>query len=109
MPTIKLVKSRKLMTANIRANSKQYNSKRWKRMREVMMRDFPVCEMCLQEGRTTPSQLVHHKRPWQFGRTDTEQEELMFDYDNLQCLCNECHSKVHHGMNIAAAYERVKR
>jgi 5-methylcytosine-specific restriction protein A len=78
-------------------------------MREVMMRDFPVCEECLKEGRTSPSQLVHHIRPWQLGRTEAEQEALMYDYDNLQCLCNDCHVKIHHGMNIAAAYEHVKR
>jgi len=107
MAHIKLVKHKSQYKPK-ESNSKAYNSARWIKIRSAMMRDYPVCQRCLEEGRTRASQLVHHIIPWQSGRSEAEQEELMYSLDNLQCLCHVCHNEIHHKMNIAAAWERIK-
>lgn len=104
----KLVKTRRQYKPK-EANTKAYNSTRWTKIRATMMRDYPVCQRCLEQGRTTAAQLVHHIIPWQTGRSEDEQEALMYDYSNLQTLCHICHNELHHKMNISAAWERIKR
>lgn len=108
MAHIKLAKTRKDYRRKPE-NVKMYTSTRWVKLRKRKVADFPLCEECLKEGKTTPTQLVHHIKPWQLGRNEYEQDELQFDYDNLQSLCHDCHNKIHNKMNIAAAFERKGR
>lgn len=108
MAHIKLVKTRRQYKPK-ESNVKAYHSARWDRIRKTMLRDYPLCQRCLEQGRSRASQLVHHIIPWQTGRTETEQDELMYSYDNLQCLCHVCHNEIHHKMNISAGWERIKR
>ena len=53
---------------------------------------------CKRNGRVTEGQAVHHKRPWKDGDTPEEQEDLLWDLDNLEVVCNECHIKLHQAM-----------
>ena len=46
----------------------------------------PLCRMCKQQGRLTPSNTVDHVKP---HRGDWA---LFTDYSNLQSLCRSCHS-----------------
>jgi 5-methylcytosine-specific restriction protein A len=85
-----------------------YNNARWKRLRAMKFKDAPICELCEAKGLTTIANVIHHKRPWQLGVSPDEQDELCYDYDNLQSLCHECHSTIHHGMRVKEAYERKR-
>lgn len=74
-----------------------YQSKRWKELRKYMVQKYPLCQMCLKEGRITPTQEVHHKlSPFQKGITQEEKERRAYDENNLMCLCQSCHIKIHH-------------
>ena len=35
----------------------------WKRIRDRYIQEHPLCELCQQEGRLTPAEEVHHKKP----------------------------------------------
>lgn len=59
----------------------------WKRIRDRYVAEHPLCELCLQEGRLTPVQEVHHKLPLSQGGTHAK--------DNLMSLCQSCHTKIH--------------
>lgn len=52
----------------------------WKQLREQVLREEPVCQIC----RRAPSTLVHHKVPVTLGGTNAR--------DNLEGLCQDCHS-----------------
>jgi 5-methylcytosine-specific restriction endonuclease McrA len=59
------------------------------------MQNNPICERCEARGRVTPTSEVHHKKPFDTGRTEEEIEELAFDYDNLKSVCEPCHEEAH--------------
>lgn len=105
MPHITLAKTRRTCIHKPESNA-MYNNKRWGKIRNSKICDCPLCEVCLEVGKTTVAQLVHHKQPWQLAKDEDEQDRLQFDYDNLQSLCHECHNAIHHKLRIAAAYER---
>lgn len=75
--------------ARNRINSKVYNTN-WKRLRLQQLAAFPLCQDCLEmiPSRIQASQEVHHVKEAK------EYPELMFDTDNLRCLCVSCHSKL---------------
>ena len=60
----------------------------WKRIRDRYYAAHPFCERCLEEGRMTPADEVHHLVPVSKGGRHTD--------DNLMSLCRSCHNKVHH-------------
>ncbi len=35
----------------------------WKRIRDRYIQEHPLCELCQQDGRLTPAEEVHHKKP----------------------------------------------
>lgn len=74
-----------------------YNTKRWKDLRNLMIQEHPLCQDCLENGRLTPAEEVHHAiSPFRKGLSPEEKERLAFDPENLVCLCKECHIKRHH-------------
>lgn len=70
-------------------NSNERYDSVWRRIRDRYITAHPLCERCLAEGRYTPADLVHHKRPLSDGGTHDE--------SNLMALCNSCHEKEHGG------------
>ena len=60
----------------------------WKRIRDRYVKEHPLCEMCLKDGRLTPVEEVHHINPLSQGGTHSN--------DNLMSLCQSCHTKIHH-------------
>ena len=60
----------------------------WKRIRDRYASKHPLCERCLEEGRLTPVEEVHHILPVSRGGTHSE--------SNLMSLCRSCHNKIHH-------------
>ena len=60
----------------------------WKRIRDRYASEHPLCEKCLEEGRATLMEEVHHILPVSKGGTH--------DRSNLMSLCRSCHNKAHH-------------
>jgi len=93
MPVINLGRKKgRDITHNKTALQKYYNTPRWKRLREFKFGDNPICEICYKNGIITITEEVHHKIPIDIRNPD---EDLIYDYDNLQSLCKECHVKIH--------------
>ena len=59
----------------------------WRRIRDHYIHDHPLCEKCLEEGRFTRAEHVHHILPLSQGGTNEE--------DNLMSVCKSCHSRIH--------------
>jgi len=57
----------------------------WQKIRDRYIASHPLCEDCLEAGRTTPAAEVHHMLP--LGHGDTH------DASNLRALCKPCHSR----------------
>ena len=58
-------------------------------MRLSKLRRNPLCEECLTKGVYVAATHVHHK----IEVKDDPSRKL--DIDNLQSLCNSCHSSIH--------------
>ena len=71
-----------------------YKSKTWQRTREAYAKSRRhLCEVCLAKGVMTPAEIVHHKieiTPENIGNPD-----ITLNWDNLQCVCRECHAVAH--------------
>ncbi len=61
----------------------------WRKIRDRYIKQHPLCERCLAEGRCVPADLVHHKKTLSDGGTHDE--------SNLMSLCCSCHEKIHGG------------
>lgn len=70
---------------------KFYNSVAWKRARATKLGHDPLCEICKQEGRVTPADMVHH-----IERITTGKRRL--DLNFLVSLCHEHHNRVENEM-----------
>ena len=57
----------------------------WRRLREIVLADQPLCVECLAAGLVVSATDVDHIVAKRLGGTD--------DLDNLQALCHECHSR----------------
>ena len=64
-----------------------YTSRRWRALRERILRRDPLCVRCLAVGRTEPANEVHHIVPRK------QAEALRYDELNLEALCKSCHSR----------------
>lgn len=62
----------------------------WKRIRDKYVKEHPLCEMCLADGKLTPVEEVHHILPISKGGTHAR--------SNLMSLCQSCHTKLHHDL-----------
>ncbi len=68
-------------------NTKKLYGKGWEKVRKAYAMAHPYCEECLEEGRLTPTEHVHHIVPLAEGGSNDE--------SNLKSLCVSCHSRVH--------------
>lgn len=59
--------------------------KTWSKIRTRYLDAHPLCEDCLEAGRTTPVAEVHHVVPLGHGGSH--------DTSNLRALCKPCHSR----------------
>lgn len=58
----------------------------WQKARAAFLREHPLCEQCLKEGRTTAASVVDHIVPHKGDMT------IFWDRSNWQSLCDSCHS-----------------
>lgn len=94
MPTIPRLKD-KSTKKEPKQSKKYYDSKQWKSLRNNYYRLHPLCEMCLEEGITTPAEHIHHKVEFLKGITEEQRWYLLLDPNNLQSLCTKHHYEVH--------------
>jgi 5-methylcytosine-specific restriction protein A len=66
--------------------NKKYGNN-WRRIRALYIKQHPLCERCLQEGRITPVEEVHHILPVKQGGSNS--------FTNLMSVCKSCHTKIH--------------
>ncbi len=80
-----------------------YSSKAWQDCRNEYMKCAGyLCEDCMKRGIYKPGIEVHHVeelKPWNIHRP-----EVTLNFDNLVCLCRECH-KARHKDRHAKRYE----
>lgn len=78
---------------------KIYNSSRWRELRRIKLISCPICERCEQRGLSVPAEDIHHKNSF-MNHYGGDRLYVAYDYDNLESLCKECHSKEHNEKNI---------
>ena len=66
-----------------------YNSKRWKRLRDLTLRSHPLCVRCKKTDRLVSATAVDHLLVF-----STRDDPLATDTDNLYSLCYTCHAIV---------------
>lgn len=73
-----------------------YSTARWRNVRNSYLMQFPLCQKCLAEGRTSATQEIHHVIPLKTCNGDLNYLlQLAFDYDNLMSVCCQCHEDIH--------------
>lgn len=66
---------------------KFYNSTRWRKARAKKLKEDPLCERCLEEGRTIVADVVDHIVPIKVAPS------RKLDPTNFQSLCHKCHNQ----------------
>ena len=66
--------------------SRRRYGRTWKRIRDSYISEHPLCEKCLERGKLTPAEEVHHILPLSRGGTHVR--------SNLMALCHICHSEI---------------
>jgi len=95
-----------------RKDSRYYRmiqSRRWRLLRLTQLTDYPLCELCLQQGLYVSATEVHHRTPCETAVTDAEMERLMFEPSNLQSLCHSCHQEEHRRLRSRSRAEIQRR
>jgi 5-methylcytosine-specific restriction protein A len=102
MPTIKLLKRKRDSVPTKRKQDYQeiYQDKRWKKIVAAKKRINPLCEEHEKLGRVIQLQEIHHRIPFEWGRSDEEMELLAFDIDNTESVCEKCHEELHKQLKI---------
>lgn len=83
-------------TASRELRRKAYSNTAWRKLRDLFLRQHPLCERCMANGRTVPAEDIHHKKsPFRNGEIDYS---LLLDEKNLEALCKKCHGEEHGGV-----------
>nr|WP_152623361.1 HNH endonuclease [Aneurinibacillus migulanus] len=82
-----------------------YDSAAWRKCRDyVLKRDNYLCQPCLKQSmKLKPADTVHHIKHFD------EAPELALDPDNLECVCNACHNRLHPEKGQGKAKEKSKQ
>jgi 5-methylcytosine-specific restriction protein A len=90
MPSLPKKKYNNTFTGYIRKNNSDEqrfrNSKAWKQLKLYKKSISPICEICVKFERIVPMTDVDHIKPISEGGQ-------LYDIDNLQSLCKQCHSR----------------
>ena len=72
----------------------RYNCSQWKKVRNMkILKANGLCERCLRKRIYREGAIVHHK----IEITDKNymDDNIMYNLDNLELLCFDCHNKEH--------------
>ena len=97
MPTLNRQTIKRYERDKQQLNTRQeyYTLPIWKSLRNWKITNYPLCEVCLEHGRSEAATDVHHKIPYQPGCDDDERYRLFTDANNLMSVCNRCHQALH--------------
>ena len=71
-----------------------YKSTAWQNTRNAYWSSKQgLCEICLSRGKYKPCEIVHHKI--ELTPNNIDDPNITLDWNNLQCVCRECHAEVH--------------
>ncbi len=71
-----------------------YSSAAWKGCRGAYASSKRgLCEVCLSKGLYVPAEIVHHKI--ELTPDNIDDPNITLNWNNLQCLCRECHAAAH--------------
>jgi len=73
--------------------AKKYKSKKWQKLRRYKLLLNPFCERCLKKNIYNSAVIIHHKE--YITNLNYEDDDVFFNLDNLESLCQECHNKEH--------------
>lgn len=84
-----------------RQGQKVYNSRKWRRVRKAYLESQNyLCERCGQ-----PARIVHHKK--YLTAENASDNEIAYDFDNLEALCQNCHNTEHeHFEKVGAVFTK---
>lgn len=75
---------------------KFYGSNAWRECRDAFASSRGgLCERCLENGRYSPGEVVHHVEP--LTAANINDPTIALNWDNLKLLCGRCHAEVHSG------------
>ena len=63
----------------------------WRKLSERIRKERPLCEICYEKGKVTPSEHVHH-----IVEISADPSRRL-DVTNLQAICVPCHNFLHSG------------
>ncbi len=66
-------------------NANIYNSRQWKRIRQLVLHKQPLCVNCSNNNKYITANTIDHIIPINAGGS-------IFNLDNLQALCSSCHN-----------------
>ena len=92
-------KEREYISDKRKEGHKFYHDIRWRNLRDWYITNHPLCEMCMIEGKTKEAKHVHHRIPWERGKTEEEKYDLLLNPDNLMSLCVFHHQQIHKSMH----------
>lgn len=94
MPTIKKIKRKP--SPRTQERQKYYQMKQWRNLSEWYRMTHPLCELCMEHGRITPSVHCHHiLSPFDTSISDVEKMARLMNPDNLMSVCADCHNFLH--------------
>lgn len=71
-----------------------YKTTAWKECRDAYAASVGgLCERCYKQGRIVPGEIVHHKK--HLTPTNVHDASIALSWDNLECLCRDCHGNEH--------------
>ncbi len=71
-----------------------YHTKAWKHTREAYVRSVNgLCERCLEQGKYTKGEIVHHIE--HLSPANIDNPAVTLGFDNLQLVCRDCHAELH--------------
>jgi 5-methylcytosine-specific restriction protein A len=93
--------SKKIFSNAERLNAGLYNTYKWRKLRNSILKQYPYCSKC-GIGKNETSLQVHHIIP------PRGNEELFFNEQNLVSICPRCHILAT-GREIAERERRKRR
>ena len=84
-PWIPKPKGKRYKSHQSKEDNKVYHTRRWRRLRELVLQQEPLCRECKKRNVITPANVVNHIIRIADGGE-------AFALDNLQPLCTKCHN-----------------
>ena len=88
--------------------SKFYNSKAWKRLRDVLLRRNPIDQLELLERHVESATELHHLIKFADQANEAIAWQLFLDDDNIISVSKTTHNRIHYNSSELTEQQRVK-